>query len=71
MRISKRFQFTILSISDAGKFQETNRWRKHITQRTKINGCFSTRSNIEYGVLQGSILGPLIFNINMIDLFYE
>ena len=44
---------------------------KHRTQRTKINGCFSTRSNIEYGVLQGSILGPLIFNINMIDLFYE
>ena len=44
---------------------------KHRTQRTKINDCFSTRSNIEYGVSQESILVPLLFNINMIELFYE
>ena len=33
--------------------------------------CFSTRSDIEYSVPQGSILGLLPFNIKMIDLFYE
>ena len=44
---------------------------KQRTQRTKINGYFSTRSNIEYGVPKGSILGPLLFNISMIDLFYQ
>ena len=121
MRISKRFQFPVLSISDAGKVQGSNRYQeiskssrnqfgalltdlskafdcidhklliaklseygvssstlnvissylKHRTQRTKINDCFSTRSNIEYGVPQGSILGLLLFNINMIDHFYE
>ena len=48
----------------------TSSYLKHRTQRTKINDCFSTRSNIKYGVPQGSILGPLL-NINMIDLFYE
>ena len=41
------------------------------TQRIKINGNFSDRTDIELGVPQGSILGPILFNIKMIDLFYE
>ena len=40
-------------------------------QRTKINSFFSTWSKVERGVLQGSILGPLLFNINTLDMLFE
>ena len=43
----------------------SNRW-----QRTKINTSFSSSTEPLQGVTQGSVLGLLLFNICLNDLFF-
>ena len=41
------------------------------TQRVEIKTSYGGKSSIEYGVPQGLILAPLLFNIDLINLFFE
>ena len=65
--IAKLYEYGVSSPA----LNKISSYLKQRTQQTKINDCFIARSNIKYDVPQDSILGPLLFNINIIDLFYE
>ena len=39
------------------------------TQKTKVNNAYISYTNIKHGVPQCSILGALLFNIDIYDLF--
>ena len=41
------------------------------TQDVRINNSYSIKSEIKYDAPQGLVLGPLLFNIYLIDMFLE
>ena len=55
---------------DKNALKSVNSYFSNRKQRAKINDNYSSWSEILFGVPQGSILGPLLCNIFICDMFY-
>ena len=55
---------------DLSALQFTCSYLKERKQRTKVGNSYSLWEEVSYGVLQGSIVGPLLFNLFLNDIFY-
>ena len=55
---------------DNNSLNLVNDYLSHRFQRTKIGNEYSSWKEIILGVKQGSVLGPLFFNIHLCDLFF-
>ena len=56
-------------IKDKTSTEYLKDYLSHRKQKIKINKTFSNWANILHGIPQGSMLGPLVFNVFLCDLF--